>query len=126
MGDRIHTCSRLREVALRREQRAGIFLLISVASYPHRRFADRLKAFANVRETGIKGCCDGAGRRAMTDEMQALCFFAGANSIFVGDTLLTAGNPGRRPGRGPIPPPWYRGDGTRREPARIVPSGLLR
>jgi biotin synthase len=35
-----------------------------------------------------------AGRSAMTDEMQALCFFAGANSIFVGDTLLTAGNPG--------------------------------
>src|SRR5271168_1613922 len=33
-----------------------------------------------------------AGRSAMTDEMQALCFFAGANSIFVGDTLLTAGN----------------------------------
>ncbi|HEV2898190.1 MAG TPA: biotin synthase BioB [Pseudaminobacter sp.] len=35
-----------------------------------------------------------AGRTAMTDEMQALCFFAGANSIFVGDTLLTAENPG--------------------------------
>jgi biotin synthase len=35
-----------------------------------------------------------AGRTAMSDEMQALCFFAGANSIFVGDTLLTAGNPG--------------------------------
>jgi biotin synthase len=34
-----------------------------------------------------------AGRMAMSDEMQALCFFAGANSIFVGDTLLTAGNP---------------------------------
>jgi biotin synthase len=34
-----------------------------------------------------------AGRSAMTDEMQALCFFAGANSIFVGDTLLTAANP---------------------------------
>ncbi|WP_027155472.1 biotin synthase BioB [Mesorhizobium sp. WSM2561] len=34
-----------------------------------------------------------AGRTAMSDEMQALCFFAGANSIFVGDTLLTAGNP---------------------------------
>ena len=30
----------------------------------------------------------------MSDEMQALCFFAGANSIFVGDTLLTADNPG--------------------------------
>jgi biotin synthase len=35
-----------------------------------------------------------AGRTAMSDEMQALCFFAGANSIFVGDVLLTAGNPG--------------------------------
>ncbi|HQU68910.1 MAG TPA: biotin synthase BioB [Albidovulum sp.] len=35
-----------------------------------------------------------AGRTAMSDEMQALCFFAGANSIFMGDTLLTAANPG--------------------------------
>jgi biotin synthase len=35
-----------------------------------------------------------AGRTAMADEMQALCFFAGANSIFIGDTLLTLGNPG--------------------------------
>ncbi|OCP24805.1 MULTISPECIES: biotin synthase BioB [unclassified Ensifer] len=35
-----------------------------------------------------------AGRTDMTDEMQALCFFAGANSIFVGETLLTADNPG--------------------------------
>ncbi len=34
-----------------------------------------------------------AGRDEMSDELQALCFFAGANSIFVGDTLLTAGNP---------------------------------
>ena len=35
-----------------------------------------------------------AGRTEMSDETHALCFFAGANSIFVGDTLLTAGNPG--------------------------------
>jgi biotin synthase len=34
-----------------------------------------------------------AGRTSMSDELQALCFFAGANSIFVGDTLLTADNP---------------------------------
>jgi biotin synthase len=34
-----------------------------------------------------------AGRTSMSDEMQSLCFFAGANSIFVGDTLLTANNP---------------------------------
>jgi len=33
-----------------------------------------------------------AGRQSMTDEMQALCFFAGCNSIFSGDVLLTAGN----------------------------------
>ena len=35
-----------------------------------------------------------AGRTEMSDETQALCFFAGANSIFVGDRLLTADNPG--------------------------------
>jgi biotin synthase len=34
-----------------------------------------------------------AGRSAMTDELQALCFFAGANSIFYGEKLLTTGNP---------------------------------
>ena len=35
-----------------------------------------------------------AGRTAMSDEMQALAFFAGANSIFTGDRLLTTPNPG--------------------------------
>jgi biotin synthase len=34
-----------------------------------------------------------AGRTQMTDELQALCFFAGANSIFYGDSLLTTANP---------------------------------
>lgn len=34
-----------------------------------------------------------AGRTAMSDEMQALCFLAGANSIFYGDKLLTTPNP---------------------------------
>jgi len=34
-----------------------------------------------------------AGREAMSDELQALCFFAGANSLFAGDTLLTTPNP---------------------------------
>lgn len=34
-----------------------------------------------------------AGRTEMSDELQAMCFFAGANSIFVGETLLTADNP---------------------------------
>jgi len=34
-----------------------------------------------------------AGRSEMSDETQALCFFAGANSIFYGDKLLTTENP---------------------------------
>lgn len=34
-----------------------------------------------------------AGRDRMSDELQALCFLAGANSIFYGEKLLTTGNP---------------------------------
>jgi biotin synthase len=34
-----------------------------------------------------------AGRRQMSEAVQALCFMAGANSIFYGDKLLTTGNP---------------------------------
>ena len=34
-----------------------------------------------------------AGREEMSDEMQALCFLAGANSIFYGEKLLTTSNP---------------------------------
>jgi biotin synthase len=34
-----------------------------------------------------------AGRQEMSDELQALCFLAGANSMFYGDRLLTTGNP---------------------------------
>jgi biotin synthase len=34
-----------------------------------------------------------AGREEMPEAQQALCFLAGANSIFYGDKLLTTGNP---------------------------------
>ena len=34
-----------------------------------------------------------AGRTEMTDELQAMCFLAGANSMFYGENLLTTGNP---------------------------------
>jgi len=34
-----------------------------------------------------------AGRIEMSESMQALCFFAGANSIFYGEQLLTTDNP---------------------------------
>ena len=36
-----------------------------------------------------------AGRTEMSDELQALCFFAGANSVFYGERLLTTENPGQ-------------------------------
>ena len=36
-----------------------------------------------------------AGRENMSEETQALCFLAGANSIFIGDRLLTTDNPGQ-------------------------------
>jgi len=36
-----------------------------------------------------------AGRRSLTREAVTLCFMAGANSIFVGDKLLTTPNPSR-------------------------------
>ena len=35
-----------------------------------------------------------AGRQEMSDELQAMCFLAGANSMFYGERLLTTGNPG--------------------------------
>ena len=34
-----------------------------------------------------------AGRQSMSEETQALCFIAGANSIFIGNKLLTTANP---------------------------------
>jgi biotin synthase len=65
-----------------------------------------------------------AGREAMSDEMQALCFLAGANSIFVGPKLLTTPNPERerdlalfaRLGLEPALPAWSA-------PARRAPPG---
>jgi biotin synthase len=36
-----------------------------------------------------------AGRTEMSDELQALCFYAGANSVWIGDKLLTEANPQR-------------------------------
>jgi biotin synthase len=41
-----------------------------------------------------------AGRQELGEGIQALCFFAGANSIFYGDKLLTTGNPEAAADRG--------------------------
>ena len=52
-----------------------------------------------------------AGREDMSDETQALCFLAGANSIFYGPKLLTTANPGARPRPEPAEQARARADG---------------
>lgn len=58
-----------------------------------------------------------AGRTEMSDEMQALCFFAGANSIFYGEKLLTTGNPDTEADQ-----QLFRRLGVRPEPAHHAAS----
>jgi len=62
----------------------------------------KLELFDFVRTIGVARICMpasvvrlSAGREDMSEEMQALCFLAGANSIFYGPKLLTTPNPGR-------------------------------
>ena len=65
-----------------------------------------------------------AGREQMSDEAQALCFFAGASSIFIGDKLLTTNNPAltddtdllNRLGIEPLPPPPLSANGSDHPP----------
>ncbi len=62
--------------------------------------ADELDAFEFVRTIAVARITMpaswvrlSAGREQMSEELQALCFLAGANSIFYGEKLLTTGNP---------------------------------
>ncbi|HKZ10801.1 MAG TPA: biotin synthase BioB [Rhodanobacteraceae bacterium] len=62
--------------------------------------ADRIDPFEFVRTIAVARIVMpksivrlSAGRQQMSDETQALCFFAGAGSIFMGEKLLTTGNP---------------------------------
>lgn len=55
---------------------------------------EMLRMIATVRTVMPESkICLAAGRKQMSDEGQALCFLAGANSIFVGTKLLTTPNP---------------------------------
>jgi biotin synthase len=98
-----------------REQRAG--LLQTLANLPEHPQSVPINRLVQVEGTPLAGTAllDGfefvrtiavarilmplsvvrlsAGRAEMSDELQALCFFAGANSIFYGEKLLTTGNP---------------------------------
>jgi biotin synthase len=77
--------------------------LVQVAGTPlHQRFGgdDALDPFEFVRTIAVARITMpkamvrlSAGRRELGDAVQALCFLAGANSIFYGDKLLTTGNP---------------------------------
>ena len=62
--------------------------------------ADELDAFEFVRTIAVARITMpaswvrlSAGREQMSEELQALCYLAGANSIFYGEKLLTTGNP---------------------------------
>jgi len=98
-----------------REQRAG--LLQALANLPAHPDSVPINRLVQVPGTPLHGTVDldpfefvrtiavariampgsmvrlSAGREAMSDELQALCFAAGANSIFYGGKLLTTGNP---------------------------------
>ncbi len=79
-----------------------INLLVKVPGTPvaeEDRFAEDLDPFEFVRTIAVARITMpashvrlSAGRQQMSDEMQALCFLAGANSIFYGEKLLTTGN----------------------------------
>lgn len=80
-------------------QSVPINQLVRVAGTPLER-APALDPFDFVRTIGVARIvmprCHvrlSAGRSEMSDELQALCFLAGANSIFYGEKLLTTGNP---------------------------------
>ena len=55
-----------------------------------------------------------AGRESMSEATQALCFLAGANSIFTGDKLLTTGNARRQRRRGAVREAGRAADGGAR------------
>ncbi|WP_373019345.1 biotin synthase BioB [Thiomicrorhabdus sp.] len=77
-----------------------INLLVAVEGTPLAHMKDKTDSFEFIRviatarilmpQTYVRLS---AGRMSLTDEAQALCFFAGANSIFYGDKLLTTDNP---------------------------------
>ncbi|MEM7400680.1 MAG: biotin synthase BioB [Pseudomonadota bacterium] len=98
-----------------REDRAG--LLLQLANLPHQPESVPINMLIQIKGTPLDGIEKldpfefirtiaiarilmpktyvrlSAGREDMNEQTQALCFFAGANSIFYGETLLTAKNP---------------------------------
>ena len=102
--DRVGMIATLASLAVHPES-VPINMLVQVEGTPlatgeHK--AARLDAFDFVRSIAVARICMpasvvrlSAGREDMSEETQALCFLAGANSIFYGPKLLTTPNPGR-------------------------------
>ncbi|MGD0505441.1 MAG: biotin synthase BioB [Steroidobacteraceae bacterium] len=98
-GDRaglLHTLATLPE----HPESVPINLLVRVEGTPLAGAAAELDPFDFVRTVAVARILMphsrvrlSAGRTEMSDELQALCFLAGANSIFYGEKLLTTGNP---------------------------------
>ncbi len=98
-GDRaelLHTLATLPE----HPESVPINLLVRVDGTPLAASAPALDPFDFVRTVAVARILMprsrvrlSAGRTGMSDELQALCFLAGANSIFHGEKLLTTGNP---------------------------------
>ncbi|WP_343504420.1 biotin synthase BioB [Alloyangia pacifica] len=81
-------------------QSVPVNLWNDVDGVPVRKYAEPVDPFSLVRAVALARILMpasvvrlSAGRTRMSDELQALCFVAGANSIFVGEQLLTTGNP---------------------------------
>ena len=79
-----------------------INMLVQVEGTPLAAKVGKLDPFEFVRTIAVARICMpmsmvrlSAGREDMSEETQALCFLAGANSIFYGPKLLTTPNPGR-------------------------------
>ena len=98
-GDRaelLHTLATLPE----HPESVPVNLLVRVEGTPLAGSAPSLDPFDFVRTVAVARILMpnshvrlSAGRAEMSDELQALCFLAGANSIFYGEKLLTTGNP---------------------------------
>ncbi len=92
----LHTLATLPE----HPESVPINLLVRVEGTPLSDAAPQLDPFDFVRMVAVARILMprsrvrlSAGRAGMSDELQALCFLVGANSIFYGEKLLTTGNP---------------------------------
>jgi biotin synthase len=100
LDDRVGMIATLASLPVHPES-VPINMLVQVEGTPLASEA-KLDAFDFVRTIAVARICMpasvvrlSAGREDMSEETQALCFIAGANSIFYGPKLLTTPNPGR-------------------------------